>query len=62
MILSTHEDGVLWLSFNRTAAANALNLEMYDALHAAMQGAIADPTVKCIVLTGEGKKSFLCRR
>lgn len=32
MILSTHEDGVLWLSFNRTAAANALNLELYDAL------------------------------
>jgi enoyl-CoA hydratase/carnithine racemase len=58
MILSTLEDDVLWLSFNRTAAANALNLELYDALHAAMQGAIADPTVKCIVLTGEGKKAF----
>jgi enoyl-CoA hydratase/carnithine racemase len=58
MILSTHEDGVLWLSFNRTAAANALNLELYDALHTAMQGAIADPAVKCIVLTGEGKKAF----
>lgn len=58
MILSTHEDGVLWLSFNRTTAANALNLELYDALHAAMQGAIADPAVKCIVLTGEGKKAF----
>lgn len=58
MILSTHEDGVLWLSLNRPAAANALNLELYDALHAAMQGAIADPTVKCIVLTGEGKKAF----
>lgn len=58
MILSTHEDGVLWLSFNRTAAANALNLELYDALHAAMQGAVADPTVQCIVLTGEGKKAF----
>jgi enoyl-CoA hydratase/carnithine racemase len=58
MILSTHEDGILWLAFNRPAAANALNLELYDALHAAMQGAIADPAVKCIVLTGEGKKAF----
>jgi enoyl-CoA hydratase/carnithine racemase len=58
MILSTLEDGVLWLAFNRTSAANSLNLEVYDALHAAMTGAIADPAVKCIVLTGEGQKAF----
>lgn len=58
MILSTNEDGVLWIAFNRTSAANSLNLEMYDALHAAMSGAMADPAVKCIVLTGEGHKAF----
>lgn len=58
MILSTHEDGVLWLTLNRANAANALNLELYDALHAALIDAMADPEVKCIVLTGEGTKAF----
>jgi len=58
MIISTHEEGVLWLALNRTSAANSLNLDLYDALHAAMQQASVDPAVKCIVLTGEGPKAF----
>lgn len=58
MIISNNTDGVLWLSFNRTQAANSLNLELYDALHEAMHHAIDDPSVKCIVLTGEGQKAF----
>lgn len=58
MIISRQEDGVLWLVLNRPTAANALNLELYDALHAAMRLAAADPEVKCIVLTGEGSKAF----
>jgi enoyl-CoA hydratase/carnithine racemase len=58
MIISRHEEGVLWLALNRTAAANALNLELYDALHDAMGQAAADPEVKSIVLTGEGSKAF----
>jgi enoyl-CoA hydratase/carnithine racemase len=58
MIISRHEEGVLWLSLNRTTAANSLNLELYDALHAAMRQSAADTEVKCIVLTGEGSKAF----
>jgi enoyl-CoA hydratase/carnithine racemase len=58
MIISRHEDGVFWLALNRSAAANSLNLELYDALHAEMKQAVADPEVKCIVLTGEGSKAF----
>ena len=58
MIISRHEEGVLWLSLNRTTAANSLNLELYDALHDSMRQAAADPEVQCIVLTGEGSKAF----
>lgn len=58
MIISNNEEGILWLAFNRTNAANSLNLELYDALHESMRQAIEDPSVKCIVLTGEGKKAF----
>lgn len=58
MINSRNDDGVLWLALNRTTAANSLNLELYDALHAAMRQAAVDPEVKCIVLTGEGSKAF----
>lgn len=58
MIISSLNEGVLWLALNRTAAANSLNLELYDALHVAMRQAAADPEVKCVILTGEGTKAF----
>jgi len=58
MIISNQEEGVLWLALNRTSAANSLNLDLYDALHVAIQQANADPAVKCIVLTGQGPKAF----
>lgn len=58
MIISNLDQGVLWLTFNRAGAANALNQALYDALHLALRQAVADPEVKSIVLTGEGQKAF----
>lgn len=58
MIISNLEQGVLWLSLNRTGAANSLNQELYDALHSALRQAVTDPEIKCIILTGEGQKAF----
>ena len=58
MIISNLDQGVLWLTLNRAGAANALNQALYDALHLALRQAVADPEVKCIVLTGEGQKAF----
>jgi enoyl-CoA hydratase/carnithine racemase len=53
--LLTRRDGaVLVLSNNNVAARNALTLEFYLGVKAALQAAAADPTVGAVVLTGEG--------
>lgn len=46
--------GVRLLTFDRPAARNAFNSEMYDALRQAFVDAAADEEVKVIVLTGTG--------
>ncbi len=53
--LLTRRDGaVLVLSNNNVAARNALTIEFYLGVKAALQAAAADPTVGAVVLTGEG--------
>lgn len=47
-------DGVLWLVIARPAARNAMTFAMYDALEQAARRANEDPTVKAMVITGEG--------
>lgn len=46
--------GVRLLTFDRPAARNAFNSEMYDALTAALREAAADDDVRVVVLTGAG--------
>lgn len=53
-ILSSLDGGVLHLTLNRPKA-NAFNLEMINALQAALRKAAQDPQVRCILLTGSGK-------
>ena len=44
-----------WLIFNRPASGNAMNAEMLDDLETAWQELDADPRVRVIVNTGEGR-------
>ena len=47
--------GVATIRMNRPERMNAYNLEMGDALLAAALSVSADPSVRCVVLTGAGK-------
>jgi 2-(1,2-epoxy-1,2-dihydrophenyl)acetyl-CoA isomerase len=48
-------DGVTWVRLNRPDAMNALDLALKEALLSALQAAAADPDVRCVVLTGNGR-------
>jgi len=46
--------GVLWLTFDRPAARNAMTFEMYETLKATAERANADASVRALVITGAG--------
>jgi len=48
-------DGIATLTLNRPDALNALNQELSDALIARLGEAGSDRSVRCVVLTGEGR-------
>jgi methylglutaconyl-CoA hydratase len=48
----------LWLTLNRPERHNALNLAMTEALVAALGEAGSDPSIRAVVLTGAGEKTF----
>jgi methylglutaconyl-CoA hydratase len=48
----------LWLTLNRPERHNALNLAMTEALVAALGEAGNDPSIRAVVLTGAGEKTF----
>jgi 2-(1,2-epoxy-1,2-dihydrophenyl)acetyl-CoA isomerase len=54
-LLESHQGGVLTLTLNRPKVFNSFNREMASALQAALDRAEADESVRCIVLTGEGR-------
>ena len=58
-ILSEHRDGVAYLTINRPNQLNALNKITIDELNQAIIQADDDTSVKCILLTGSGKKAFV---
>lgn len=49
------EDGIARLRFNRPAALNALDIPMARAFHQACRAIAADPQVRVVVLSGEGR-------
>jgi len=53
-ILTEREDGVLRVCINRPDKKNALTLDMYAALTAALREAAADDALRVVVLTGSG--------
>ena len=58
MLKITLENTVLTLSFDRVSAANALNVEIYEAVHRALEKAATQDDVKVVVITGEGTRAF----
>ena len=48
------QDGVAHLKLNRPDAANGLDIDMLEGLHAALGRCIAEPRVRVVLLTGNG--------
>ncbi|CAJ1580999.1 enoyl-CoA hydratase/isomerase family protein [[Mycobacterium] wendilense] len=51
----TGADGIARLRLNRPAASNGLTVELLKALHQEILACHADPAVKVVLLTGEGR-------
>ena len=58
-LLVDRDGAVLVVTINRPKVLNALNAQTLDELHQAIDDAANDVTVRVIVLTGAGEKSFV---
>jgi enoyl-CoA hydratase/3-hydroxyacyl-CoA dehydrogenase len=52
------EESVLWIILNRPHRLNAFNEVLMEELADVLDTAEKDPSVKCLVVTGEGDRSF----
>jgi enoyl-CoA hydratase/carnithine racemase len=55
LVLTEQVDGVAVISFNRPERHNAINDEMGERWRAVVRDAIADSSVRCLLLRGEGR-------
>jgi 2-(1,2-epoxy-1,2-dihydrophenyl)acetyl-CoA isomerase len=55
VLLDTTHDGIARIRLNRPGASNGMNVELLKALNDALLAAHADPRVRVVLLTGEGK-------
>lgn len=51
-------EGIMWITFNRPQARNALTFGMYKRLAQLCREAPTDGTVRAVVITGAGGKAF----
>jgi len=58
-ILTERRGHVLWVTFNRPQARNAMKITMYDRLVEICNEVNADDGVRVVVLTGAGDKAFV---
>jgi enoyl-CoA hydratase/carnithine racemase len=54
-VLAEDTDGVRLLTFNRPEVLNAFDNAQYEAVHCALQDALANEDVRVVVLTGAGR-------
>ncbi len=54
-ILTALEHGVLTVTLNRPAQLNAMNLEMFERFHAALDDADRNDEVRALIITGAGR-------
>jgi enoyl-CoA hydratase/carnithine racemase len=58
--LLVEQDGaVVWVTFNRPEARNAMTFEMYERLHDTCARLDGDPSVRVLVLRGAGDRAFV---
>jgi enoyl-CoA hydratase/carnithine racemase len=58
-LLYEKKDGIAWITFNRPKALNALSRRTLEELRDALLDARDDDTVRVVILTGAGEKSFV---
>ena len=51
-------DNVAWITFNRPAAFNAINLQSTREFYDIVNRCSVDPSVRAVVLTGAGERAF----
>ena len=52
------EENILWITLNRPHRLNAFNEVLLEELADALDTAEKDPSVRCVVITGEGDRAF----
>ena len=57
-LLIAHQDGVMWLKFNRPNKANALSLPVLAEFNRALKEAASRDDVRAVVITGAGERNF----
>jgi enoyl-CoA hydratase len=58
-LLVEKRDGIAFITFNRPKVLNALNRKTVEELREALLDARGDETVRVLILTGAGEKSFV---
>jgi len=58
-LLYEKRDGIAFITFNRPKVLNALNRKTVEELHDALLDARDDASVRVLILTGAGEKSFV---
>ena len=58
-ILTERRGHVLWITFNRPEARNALKLTMYERIYELCQEINDEDDIRAVVLTGAGEKAFV---
>jgi enoyl-CoA hydratase/carnithine racemase len=58
-LIVERKGAIVWITFNRPQARNALTWNMYSRLEAACHEIDADRTVRAVVLTGAGGQAFV---
>ena len=58
-IIFDKKDGIAYITFNRPKVLNALNRKTIEELHHALLDARDDASVRVLILTGAGEKSFV---
>ena len=58
-LLYEKKEGIAYITFNRPKVLNALNRKTVEELHHALLDAREDASVRVLILTGAGEKSFV---